>query len=31
MNVTIRTVRPEDRTEWLRMRKALWEDCPDDQ
>ncbi|MHB1559165.1 MAG: aminoglycoside 6'-N-acetyltransferase [Isosphaeraceae bacterium] len=31
MNVTIRTVRPEDRIEWLRMRKALWEDCPDDQ
>jgi aminoglycoside 6'-N-acetyltransferase I len=31
MNVTIRSVRPEDRDEWLRMREALWEDCPDDQ
>ena len=31
MNVTIRSARPEDRAEWLRMRKALWEDCPDDQ
>ncbi len=31
MNVTVRTVRPEDHSEWLRMRKALWEDCPDDQ
>ena len=31
MIVTVRSVRPEDRAEWLRMRKALWEDCPDDQ
>ena len=23
--------RPEDRPEWLRMRRALWDDCPDDQ
>jgi aminoglycoside 6'-N-acetyltransferase I len=22
---------PEDRIEWLRMRRALWEDCPDDE
>jgi aminoglycoside 6'-N-acetyltransferase I len=29
--VNVRGVRPEDRAEWLRMRKALWEDCPDDQ
>jgi aminoglycoside 6'-N-acetyltransferase I len=27
----IRNVRPEDRPEWLRMRKALWDDCPDEQ
>jgi aminoglycoside 6'-N-acetyltransferase I len=31
MNVTIRNARPGDRAEWLRMRKALWEDCPDEQ
>jgi aminoglycoside 6'-N-acetyltransferase I len=31
MNVNVRGARPEDRAEWLRMRKALWEDCPDDQ
>lgn len=31
MNVTIRNAGPADRAEWLRMRKALWEDCPDDQ
>jgi aminoglycoside 6'-N-acetyltransferase I len=31
MMVTIRSVKREDRAEWLRMRKALWEDCPDDQ
>jgi hypothetical protein len=23
--------REEDRPEWLRMRRALWEDCPDEQ
>ena len=26
MNVTVRSVRPGDRAEWLRMRKALWPD-----
>ncbi len=31
MIVNVKIVRPEDRTEWLRMRKALWDDCPDDQ
>ena len=31
MNVTIRSVRPEDRSEWLRMRRALWDEIPDDQ
>ena len=31
MDVTVRSVRPEDRAEWLRMRKALWDDCPDEQ
>ena len=31
MIVTVRSVRPEDRAEWLRMRRALWDDCPDDQ
>jgi aminoglycoside 6'-N-acetyltransferase I len=31
MNVTVRGVKPEDRAEWLRMRKALWDDCPDEQ
>src|SRR5262249_28088529 len=31
MNVTVRIARPEDRADWLRMREALWEDCPDDQ
>ena len=30
-NVHVRRVKPEERAEWLRMRKALWEDCPDDQ
>ena len=30
MNVTVRSVRPGDRAEWLRMRKALWDDCPDE-
>ena len=27
----VRGVGPEDRTEWLRMRKALWEDRPEEQ
>jgi aminoglycoside 6'-N-acetyltransferase I len=31
MNITVRSAGPEDREEWLRMRKALWEDCPDEQ
>jgi aminoglycoside 6'-N-acetyltransferase I len=31
MNLTVRSVRPEDRVEWLRMRKAPWDDCLDDQ
>jgi aminoglycoside 6'-N-acetyltransferase I len=31
MNVNVKIARPEDRAEWLRMRKALWEDCLDDQ
>jgi hypothetical protein len=31
MIVTVRSVRPEDRAEWLRMRTALWDDCPDEQ
>jgi aminoglycoside 6'-N-acetyltransferase I len=31
MIVNVRSVRPDDRAEWLRMRKALWDDCPDDQ
>ena len=31
MNVTIRDPRPEDRADWLRMRCALWEDCPVEQ
>ena len=31
MIVKVRNVKPEDRDEWLRMRKALWDDCPDDQ
>jgi aminoglycoside 6'-N-acetyltransferase I len=25
----IRTFRDGDRAEWLRMRRALWDDCPD--
>ncbi len=29
--MNVRNVRLEDRAEWLRMRKALWDDCPDDQ
>lgn len=27
----IRCYRDGDRAEWLRMRRALWDDCPDDQ
>lgn len=27
----IRTYKDTDRAEWLRMRRALWDDCPDDQ
>jgi hypothetical protein len=29
MIVTVRNVKSEDRAEWLRMRRALWDDCPD--
>lgn len=29
--MVIRTGRPEDRAEWFRMRRALWDDCPDTQ
>ena len=31
MTMTIRGARPEDRAEWHRMRRALWDDCPDEQ
>lgn len=31
MNVSVRTVRPEDRSEWLRMRRALWDEIPDEE
>ena len=31
MKLSTRMARPGDRAEWLRMRKALWADCPDDQ
>ena len=31
MSVNIRNPRSEDRAEWLRMRKALWDDCPDEE
>jgi aminoglycoside 6'-N-acetyltransferase I len=31
LNVDVRSVGPEDRAEWLRMRKTLWDDCPDEQ
>jgi aminoglycoside 6'-N-acetyltransferase I len=27
----VRVAGPEDRAEWLRMRRALWGNCPDDQ
>ena len=27
MNVVIRELKPEDKVEWLRMRRALWPDC----
>jgi len=27
----IRSYRDGDQAEWLRMRRALWDDCPDDQ
>jgi aminoglycoside 6'-N-acetyltransferase I len=30
-NISIRQVRPDDHAEWLRMRRALWEDCPEGQ
>jgi aminoglycoside 6'-N-acetyltransferase I len=31
MNVTVRSVRPGDRVEWLRMRRALWDEIPDEE
>ena len=31
MTDVIRGARPEDHAEWLRMRRALWEDCPEEQ
>jgi aminoglycoside 6'-N-acetyltransferase I len=31
MTFAIRGARPEDRPDWLRMRRALWDDCPDDE
>ena len=31
MTVAIRGARPEDRPDWLRMRRALWDDCPEEQ
>ena len=31
MTDTVRQARPEDHAEWLRMRRSLWDDCPDDQ
>jgi aminoglycoside 6'-N-acetyltransferase I len=31
MTAPIRPATQEDRPEWVRMRKALWADCPDDE
>jgi aminoglycoside 6'-N-acetyltransferase I len=31
MTIVIRGARPEHRADWLRMRRALWDDCPDDE
>jgi hypothetical protein len=30
-SINVRRGRPDDHAEWLRMRRALWDDCPDDQ
>ena len=30
-SINVRRARPQDHAEWLRMRRALWDDCPDDQ
>jgi aminoglycoside 6'-N-acetyltransferase I len=30
-NASIREAKPTDRAEWLRMRRLLWEDCPEDE
>jgi aminoglycoside 6'-N-acetyltransferase I len=27
----VRGIRPADQAEWLRMRRALWDDCPDEE
>ena len=31
MTATVRQGRPEDHAEWFRMRRALWDECPDEQ
>jgi aminoglycoside 6'-N-acetyltransferase I len=31
MTIVIRGARPEDRADWLRMRRTLWDDCPNDE
>jgi aminoglycoside 6'-N-acetyltransferase I len=31
MPIVVRQVRTDDQAEWLRMRCALWEDCPEEQ
>ena len=31
MNFSIRRAEVPDHAEWLRMRRILWDDCPDDQ
>jgi aminoglycoside 6'-N-acetyltransferase I len=31
MTIAVRQVRTDDHAEWLRMRCALWEDCPEEQ
>jgi aminoglycoside 6'-N-acetyltransferase I len=30
VTTTIREVRPGDHADWLRMRRSLWDDCPED-
>ena len=31
MTIAVKQVRPDDHAEWLRMRCALWEGCPEEQ